>query len=476
MRVVVIGSGIVGASAAYHLSRRGADVIVVDAALEGQATAAGAGIVCPWVDHPGDDAWYALAREGARHYPELVEALGEDIGYERVGALLVAEDPAELEPVRALLERRRAGAPEMGEVTVVPDPSRLFPPLAAGLSALHVPGAARVDGRAVRDALLRAAVRQGAEVRTGTATLTAEGEVLLISRAEALVSGAEASSHDVAGLHADCLREGRPAEGGAFPDDGAFAEGGASTGSGMGMPGRVEADGGGSWRQAAPLSGDRPATGSGDRPAVGSGDRPATGREVRGREARGLEGRGREAGGGEGRRGERVAADVVVVAAGAWTGMVCAPLGLEVPVFPRRGQIVHATLDGADTAGWPMVLPHNGPYLLGFPGSRVVVGATVEDVGFAPHVTMGGLDEVLRAGLRLAPGLAGAAMTEVRVGLRPVHAGGPPLVCRAGERVVVATGLSAYGLTAGPYAGRLAADLALGERPPLDLSPYRLPS
>ncbi|MET7461021.1 FAD-dependent oxidoreductase [Nonomuraea sp. NPDC005501] len=457
MRVVVIGSGIVGASAGYHLSRRGADVIVVDAALEGQATAAGAGIVCPWVDHPGDDAWYALAREGARHYPELVEALGEDIGYERVGALLVAEDPAELEPVRALLERRRAGAPEMGEVTVVPDPSRLFPPLAAGLSALHVPGAARVDGRAVRDALLRAAVRQGAEVRTGTATLTAEGEVLL-------ASGAAASSHDVAGLPADRLREGRPGEGGAF------------AGSGTGTPGRVETDGGGSWRQAAPLSADRPAPLSADRPAPlsgdgtasGSGDRPAAGSETRGREAAGGEPSGEQAAG-----GERVAADVVVVAAGAWTGAVCGPLGVEVPVFPRRGQIVHATLDGADTAGWPIVLPHNGPYLLGFPGSRVVVGATVEDVGFAPRVTMGGLDEVLRAGLRLAPGLAGATMADVRVGLRPVHAGGPPIVCRAGERVVVATGLSAYGLTAGPFAGRLAADLALGERPPLDLSPYR---
>ncbi|MFI6791624.1 NAD(P)/FAD-dependent oxidoreductase [Nonomuraea sp. NPDC050383] len=474
MRVVVIGSGIVGASAAYHLSRRGADVIVVDAALEGQATAAGAGIVCPWVDHPGDDAWYALAREGARHYPELVEALGEDTGYERVGALLVAEDPAELEPVRALLERRRAGAPEMGEVTVVPDPSRLFPPLAAGLSALHVPGAARVDGRAVRDALLRAAVRQGAEVRTGTATLTAEGEVLV-------APGAAASSHDVAGLPADRLREGRPGEGGAFG------------GSGTGTPGRVETDGGGSWRQAAPLSADRPAPLSGDGTASGSGDRPAAGSETRGREAAAGEAAGGETAGGEAAAGqtaggqtaggqtaggeaaggERVAADVVVVAAGAWTGVVCGPLGVEVPVFPRRGQIVHATLDGADTAGWPIVLPHNGPYLLGFPGSRVVVGATVEDVGFAPRVTMGGLDEVLRAGLRLAPGLAGATMADVRVGLRPVHAGGQPLVCRAGERVVVATGLSAYGLTAGPFAGRLAADLALGERPPLDLSPYR---
>ena len=45
MRVVVIGSGIVGAGAAYHLSRRGVAVTVVDGGFPGEATQAGAGIV-----------------------------------------------------------------------------------------------------------------------------------------------------------------------------------------------------------------------------------------------------------------------------------------------------------------------------------------------------------------------------------------------------------------------------------------------
>ncbi|MGW4796326.1 NAD(P)/FAD-dependent oxidoreductase, partial [Nonomuraea sp. NPDC004297] len=167
MRVVVIGSGIVGAGAAYRLSRRGVSVTVLDACRQGEATQAGAGIVCPWVDHPEDDDWYRLTREGARAYPALVEELGEDIGYAKVGALLVSEDPAELEPVRTLLRRRHADAPEMGEVTDVATPAELFPPLSDTLSALLVPGAARVDGRSVRDALLRAAVAGGAQVRTG---------------------------------------------------------------------------------------------------------------------------------------------------------------------------------------------------------------------------------------------------------------------------------------------------------------------
>ncbi|HZD02136.1 MAG TPA: FAD-dependent oxidoreductase [Actinomycetes bacterium] len=48
MRVIVVGAGIVGASAAWHLAAQGADVEVVDRADEGQATAAGAGVVFPW--------------------------------------------------------------------------------------------------------------------------------------------------------------------------------------------------------------------------------------------------------------------------------------------------------------------------------------------------------------------------------------------------------------------------------------------
>nr|SBO95402.1 D-amino acid dehydrogenase small subunit [Nonomuraea gerenzanensis] len=400
---MVIGSGIVGAGAAYHLSRRGASVTVVDAGCQGGATQAGAGIVCPWVDHPEDDDWYRLTREGARAYPALVEELGEDIGYAKVGALLVAEDPVDLEPVRALLRRRHAGAPEMGDVVDVDTPTELFPPLSDGLSALLVPGAARVDGCSVRDALLRAAVSRGAEVRTGIAALDADGRVLVHE------AGTENGTR------------WRPAVVATAAEEGGHT----------------------SWRQAAPLNAAPAPVG----PASLEALQPA----------------------GE---GVPVEADVVIVAAGAWTGEVCRPLGVELPVFPRRGQILHATMEGVDTAWWPIILPRMGPYLLGFPDSRVVVGATVEDVGFSPRITMGGLDEVIEAGLRVAPGLFNATVTETRVGLRPVYAPGRALIGSLSERVVVATGLSAYGLTAGPFTGEIAAALALGETPPIDITPY----
>jgi D-amino-acid dehydrogenase len=92
-RVVVVGAGIVGASVAYHLARRGVAVIVIDGVEAGWATGAGAGIICPWTD-PDDGPAYRLGADGARYYPELISMLAEDgetgTRYQRVGALCLA--------------------------------------------------------------------------------------------------------------------------------------------------------------------------------------------------------------------------------------------------------------------------------------------------------------------------------------------------------------------------------------------------
>jgi D-amino-acid dehydrogenase len=77
MRIVVVGAGILGASTAYHLARDGADVAIVDQAHEGQATAAAAGIICPWASSVDDPAFYELYAAGARYYTDLVPALSE---------------------------------------------------------------------------------------------------------------------------------------------------------------------------------------------------------------------------------------------------------------------------------------------------------------------------------------------------------------------------------------------------------------
>lgn len=130
VRVIVIGSGIAGASVAYPLARRGAEVVVVDEERPGAATQAGAGIVCPWSSRASEDH-YRLASVAAAFYPTLVEWLAEDgfanSSFEVVGGMVVSADEAELDDAYARVTRR--AAPAAGEVRLLePRQARaLFP-------------------------------------------------------------------------------------------------------------------------------------------------------------------------------------------------------------------------------------------------------------------------------------------------------------------------------------------------------------
>ena len=176
-KVIVIGAGILGASTAYQLSKLGADVTIIERKDEGQATDAAAGIVCPWLSQRRNKAWYRLAKAGASFYPSLIQELEEagetSTGYARVGALCVHHDIKKLEAMKERAELRRVDAPEIGELTMLTEheAKKKMPLLSDGYAALHVSGAARVDGRELRKALLRAAERNGAKFIVGDALL-----------------------------------------------------------------------------------------------------------------------------------------------------------------------------------------------------------------------------------------------------------------------------------------------------------------
>lgn len=177
MRLIVVGSGVVGAGCAYAAAAAGAEVVLAESGEPGRATAAGAGIVCPWTSRRDDPVWQDFAGAAARHYPRLtaeLASLGEtDVGYRKVGALLLTPGSGEQAQEQRRLTARRADAPEIGDVHCLDGAQAraLFPPLRAGTPAVYVGGAARVDGRKLRDALVRAAVRNGATVLDGRAEL-----------------------------------------------------------------------------------------------------------------------------------------------------------------------------------------------------------------------------------------------------------------------------------------------------------------
>ncbi|OZU87544.1 FAD-dependent oxidoreductase [Virgibacillus indicus] len=184
-KYIIIGSGILGASTAYYLSKAGADVTVLDRKDKGQATDAAAGIVCPWLSQRRNKAWYTLAKGGARVYPQLIEELSKDgesdTGYAQVGAISLHTDEDKLIAMRDRALKRREDAPEIGEITLLnPEQTKaLFPLLKDGYGSVHVSGAARVDGRKLREALIRGAKKHGATFISWDASIVHDGNQVI---------------------------------------------------------------------------------------------------------------------------------------------------------------------------------------------------------------------------------------------------------------------------------------------------------
>ncbi|MBA2173791.1 FAD-binding oxidoreductase [Halobacillus locisalis] len=182
---IIIGAGILGASTAYHLSKKGVKVKIVDRQDAGQATKAGAGIVCPWLTNRSNRSWYDLVLKGAKFYPELIRDLKEEgeteTGYRQVGAINIFDTEEKLDKKMELARKRKEEAPEMGTLSKLSpkETKEQFPVLDETYRALYISGGARVNGEAINQALLRAAMRYGACFVKGEALAhTNEGRVV----------------------------------------------------------------------------------------------------------------------------------------------------------------------------------------------------------------------------------------------------------------------------------------------------------
>lgn len=180
-RFIIVGAGILGATTAYHLAKSGAEVVIVDRQAIGQATDAAAGIICPWLSQRRNKAWYHLAKNGAKIYPSIIKELADDgeyhTGYARVGAISLHNDEEKLIAMKERAIKRREDAPEIGEVTILnaSQTRELVPIIDEAFSAVHVSGAARIDGRVFRNALLNAAKKHGAKEIHGKASIIHHG-------------------------------------------------------------------------------------------------------------------------------------------------------------------------------------------------------------------------------------------------------------------------------------------------------------
>jgi glycine oxidase len=169
------------------------------------------------------------------------------------------------------------------------------------------------------------------------------------------------------------------------------------------------------------------------------------------------------------RIGDRVEEyDHAVIAAGSWSRRVRVAGAPVFPVRPIRGQLLQLAWSGESPpkrSVWGTRC-----YTVPWPGGSLLVGATVEDVGFDERTTAAGVRELMDAVIDLLPGAARASLEGVRVGLRPATPDHLPLLGSlvSHPRVILATGHYRNGILLAPYTADAVTRLLLdGDQDPM---------
>ncbi|UJA18813.1 glycine oxidase ThiO [Thermoleophilia bacterium SCSIO 60948] len=161
-------------------------------------------------------------------------------------------------------------------------------------------------------------------------------------------------------------------------------------------------------------------------------------------------------------------AATTVLAAGSWSAADWLPADSRPPVRPVKGQIL--TLKGP--AGEPVcerIVCSERIYMVPRGDGRLIVGATVEELGFDRRITARGVLELLREGYRALPDVAELELVETIAGLRPATPDNLPLLGPAAtEGLVFATGHFRNGILLAPFSAAAITDLLLGREPPAE--------
>lgn len=169
---------------------------------------------------------------------------------------------------------------------------------------------------------------------------------------------------------------------------------------------------------------------------------------------------------------EKLEAERVVLAAGAWSSQLTAPLGLGLGTRPVRGQILE--LEGSPGL-LNRILLENNRYIIPRSRGRFIVGSTVEDAGFDTGTDAATAQELQAFAAGLLPALGELPVRHQWAGLRPATPDGLPYIGAhpAVPGLFFNTGHHRHGITTAPASARLLADIIAGRAPVLAPDTYR---
>jgi glycine oxidase len=156
-------------------------------------------------------------------------------------------------------------------------------------------------------------------------------------------------------------------------------------------------------------------------------------------------------------------ADVTIIATGAWTSFIeigdGGPIGVDIK--PIRGQM---SAFSADSHILKKVIYGPNCYLVPKADGRILVGATVEDVGFDKTVTDEAVNELKRSAAEILPEILNLDIVETWSGLRPRSADELPVIGNlAGiDNLFIATGHYRNGILLAPLTAKIIAEKVVG--------------
>jgi glycine oxidase len=163
--------------------------------------------------------------------------------------------------------------------------------------------------------------------------------------------------------------------------------------------------------------------------------------------------------------------DQVVLTAGAWSGELLQTLGMHLPVEPVKGQMI---LFKCEADFLPSMVLAKGRYAIPRRDGHILVGSTLERVGFDKTPTVDALESLKVSAIELLPALAKAVPVKQWAGLRPGSPEGIPYIGPVAGKPGLWLNCGHYrnGLVLAPASCQLFADLLLGREPVIDPAPY----
>ena len=167
----------------------------------------------------------------------------------------------------------------------------------------------------------------------------------------------------------------------------------------------------------------------------------------------------------------RLRADAYVLAAGSFSALLAAPLGLRLNIYPAKGYSV--TLPVADASRAYQVSLTDDEHKLVFSrfGDRLRIAGTAELNGYDRSLNHVRCEAIVRRVEDLFPGAGDAGRAEFWSGLRPATPSNVPLIGRSGiGRLYLNTGHGTLGWTHACGSGHALAQIICGRTPELDFA------